>query len=64
MHACGTVRKNQKSLPLAVTKAKLKQGETVFHSKNTLLALKWMDKREMYILSGLHKASNVISQKN
>ena len=26
-HACGIVRKNQKSLPLAVTQAKLKQGE-------------------------------------
>ena len=33
MHACGTVRKNQKSLPLAVTQAKLKQGETVFCHK-------------------------------
>ena len=46
-----------------VTQAKLKQGETVFHHKNTLLALKWMDKREVYILSGLHKATNVISKK-
>ena len=63
-HACGTVRKNRKSLPLAVTQAKLKQGETVFHRKNNLLALKWMDKREVYILSGLHKATNVISKKN
>ena len=62
-HACGTVRKNQKSLPLAVTQAKLKQGETVFCHKNNLLALKWMDKREVYILSGLHKVSNVISKK-
>ena len=33
MHAYGTVRKNQKSLPLAVTQAKLKQGETAFHCK-------------------------------
>ena len=39
MHVCGTVRKNQKSLPLAVTQAKLKQGETVFHHKNNLLTL-------------------------
>ena len=62
-HECGTVRKNQKSLPIAVTQAKLKQGETVFHCKNNLLALKWMDKREVYILSGLHKATNVISKK-
>ena len=42
MHACGTVKKNQKSLPLAVTQAKLKQGETVFCHKNNLLALKWI----------------------
>ena len=63
MHACGTVRKNQKPLPLAVTQAKLEQGETVFCNKNNLLALKWMDKREVYILSGLHKATNVISKK-
>ena len=62
-HACGTVRKNQKSLPLAVIQAKLKQGETGFCSKNNLLALKWIYKREVYILSGLHKAANVISQK-
>ena len=62
-HACGTVRKNRKSLPLAVIQAKWKQGETVFHCKNNLLALKWMDKREVYILSGLHKATNVISKK-
>ena len=37
-HACGTVRKNQKSPPFAVTQAKLKQGETVFHLKNNFLA--------------------------
>ena len=45
------------------TQAKLKQGETVFYHKNNLLALKWMDKREVYILSGLHKATNVITKK-
>ena len=55
--------KIKKSLPIAVTQAKLKQGETVFHHKNNLLALKWVDKREVYILSGLHKVTNVISKK-
>ena len=63
MRACGTVRKNRKSLPLAVTQAKLKQVETVYHHKINLWVLKWMDKREVYILSGLHKATNVISKK-
>ena len=62
-HACGTVRKKSKALPKALTQAKLKQGETVFCHKNNLLALKWMDKREVYILSGLHKVTNVISKK-
>ena len=62
-YACSTVRKNQKSLPLPVTQAKLKQDETVFCCKNKLLALKWMDRREVYILSGLHKTTNVISKK-
>ena len=62
MHV-GTIRKNQKSLPLAVTQAKLKQGETVFHHKNNLLALKWIDKREVYTVSGLHKVTNVINKK-
>ena len=45
-HACGTVRKYQKSLPSAVTQAKLKQSETVFYHKNNLSVLKWMDKRK------------------
>ena len=56
-------QENQKSLSLAVTQAKLKQDETVYHHKNNLLVLKWMDKREVYILSGLHRATNVISKK-
>ena len=51
------------SLPLAVIQAKLKQGQTVFCHKNNLLALKWVVKREVYILSGLHKVTNVISKK-
>ena len=52
------------NLPLAVTQVKLKQGKSVFCHKNNLLALKWMDKREVVILSGLCKATNVISKKN
>ena len=35
-HACDTVKKYQKSFPLAVTQAKLKQGETLFcHKKQS-----------------------------
>ena len=63
MHACGTVRKNQKSLPTAVTQAKLKQGETVFCHKKQSFGTKVDGQEEVYILSGLHKATNVISKK-
>lgn len=62
-YGCGTVRKNRRGLPLAVTNAKLKKGEIVFRRKNQLLALKWKDKRDVYILSSLHKANNLISNK-
>ena len=61
-HACHTVRKNQKSLPSAVTQAKLKKVRLSSTIKTIFLALKWMDKREVYILSGLHKVTNVISK--
>ena len=56
-HGCDTVRKDQWGLPKAVSKAKLtKRGQTVFCRKGNLLALKWKDKRDAYILSGIHKA--------
>ena len=65
MHACGTVRKNQKSLPLAVTQAKLKQGETVFcHKKKQSFGAE-VDGQEGSVHSKwLYKATNVISKKN
>ena len=63
-HGCGTVRKDHQGLPKAVSKAKLtKRGQTVFHRKGNLLALKWKDKRDVYILTGIHKADSVVSLK-
>ena len=63
-HGCGTVRKDHRGLPKAVSKAKLtKSGQTVFHRKGNLLALKWKDKRDVYILTGIHKADSVVSLK-
>ena len=63
-HGCGTVRKDCWGLPKAVSKAKLtKRGETVFCRKGNLLALKWKDKRDVYILTGIHKADSVVSLK-
>ena len=63
-HVCGTVRKDCWGLPKALSKAKLtKRGQTVFCRKCNLLALKWKGKRDVYILSGIHKADSVVSLK-
>ena len=63
-HGCGTVRKDCWGLPKAVSKAKLtKRGQTMFHRKGNLLALKWKDKRDLYILTGIHKADSIVSLK-
>ena len=63
-YGCGTVRKDCQGLPKAVSKAKLtKRGQRVFHRKGSLLALKWKDKRDVYILTGIHKADSVVSLK-
>ena len=58
------MRKDCWGLPKAVSKAKLtKRGQVVFHRKGNLLALKWKDKRDVYILTGIHKADSVVSLK-
>lgn len=69
--SCGTVRKNRKDLPSAVTQAKLKKGETCFRrstledgSPGRMLALKWCDKREVYMISTMHWAVEKWNKKN
>ena len=50
--ACGTIRKNRKGFPDAVSKAKLRQrGESIAYRSDALLALKFKDTREVYILT-------------
>lgn len=51
-NACGTVRKRRKGMP--IIQNKLKTGEASFRSSNLLLAMKWCDKREVYMLSTFH----------
>ena len=58
-YACGTVRKNRKGLPKGVGDAKLKKGEGVFRRNGPLLALKWCDKRAVYLCSTIHEANMV-----
>ena len=56
--ACGTVRKNRRGLPDETTKAKLKKGEVASkQTDSSVLVLKWMDKREVMMLSTIHDES-------
>ena len=59
--ACGTVRKNRKGLPALTTK--LKRGESQYCHTDILLALKWQDKKEVYMLSTIHSTAYENSKK-
>ena len=59
-YSAGTVRCNRKGLPNSCSKAKkLKKGETVFRRNGPLLALRWCDKRSVYMISTIHSAQMV-----
>jgi hypothetical protein len=60
--ACGTVRKNKKGMPLL--SEKLKRGELSYRYKNKMLALKWVDKKEVYILSTVHSPEMITLEQN
>ena len=57
-YACGTVRKDRVGLPIAVKEAKLKKGsgDCVFRRKGPLLAIKWCQKRSVFMISTIHEA--------
>lgn len=52
--ALGTVRLNRKNMPVQLKK-KISRGQTIACFSMDLMALKWMDKREVSILSTFHK---------
>lgn len=54
-NACGTVKKNRKNMP-ALSRL-LEKGQVEFMSTDKLLAIKWKDKREVRMLTTLHKNS-------
>ena len=54
------MRANRKGLPVAVTKSKLKKGESVFRRKGEVLCLKHHDRREVCLLSTVYDASEVL----
>ncbi|XP_018400066.1 PREDICTED: piggyBac transposable element-derived protein 4-like [Cyphomyrmex costatus] len=50
---CGTVRKNRKGMPKLQTK--LKRGKVEVAHKLCWLVLKWMDKKEVYVITTVHE---------
>ena len=54
-YVCGTVRKNRRGLPAAVVSARLRRDETIYRTKDSMLVLKWHDKRDVLMLSTIHE---------
>ncbi len=50
--ACGTVRKNRSGMP---SFEKLGKRQQTYQTTGELLALKWMDKREVHMLTTAHE---------
>ena len=52
--AVGTVRLNRKEVPAALKTLKLLKGQVVYRIRENLLAFKWVDKRDVRMLSTIH----------
>lgn len=50
-----SVRSNRKNMPKNLALLKLKKGEIASRSSRGILALKWSDRKEVYLLSTKHK---------
>ncbi|XP_017884089.1 piggyBac transposable element-derived protein 4-like [Ceratina calcarata] len=53
-NAYGTVRKNRLGKNRSELDKKINKGECIFRSEKNVLALKWMDKREVWMISTYH----------
>ncbi|RLU25290.1 hypothetical protein DMN91_003383 [Ooceraea biroi] len=60
-NACGTMKRRRKGMP--IISEKLNRGEMCFRSSSKMLALKWQDKREVYMLSTYHSADFINTKK-
>jgi hypothetical protein len=61
INACGTVKRRRKEMP--IMGEKLKGGEMCFRSSSNMLALKWQNKREVYMFSTCYSADFVNTKK-
>lgn len=55
----GTLKKNRKGLPTDFATKKLKLGETVVFHKNKLMVVRWKDKKDIHMISTIHKGAIV-----
>lgn len=55
--AYGTLRKNRKGLPEDFSKIKLKKDEAVCWKKDSIVVMKWQDKKEVSLISTCHDVS-------
>ena len=51
---CGTMKKNRKGLPKALKTSNIKKGEIIGFQKGKMCAMKWKDKKELFMLSTFH----------
>ena len=52
--SCGTIRSNRVGIPDDIRSAKLKKGESHFSWDDSMLFMKWRDKRDVLMLSTFH----------
>ncbi|KAJ8928125.1 hypothetical protein NQ314_019351 [Rhamnusium bicolor] len=60
-NACGTVKINRKHMP--PLKEKLERGQHVCYAARNILATKWLDKREVRMLSTIHTDEMIVCGK-
>lgn len=58
-HACGTVCKDRKGLPKNVCTATLQKGDVISSVDDSVMALKWKDKRDVFMMSTYHNSTMV-----
>lgn len=57
--ACGIVRRSRKGLPQRLVTTRLQRGESMSLRNDDVLALKWRNKRDVYVLSSIHNNISV-----
>lgn len=62
--ACGTVRVNRRGVPACIkAKQKMRKGEIKSVSTDGVLALQWMDKRIVTMLTTIHDDSTIVKRR-